>query len=131
MNFRVELEGAERLARMFEKATDSGTIRDLEQAVHGTANTVLNESKKIVPVDKGTLKDSGRVERPKVDGDGVEVEIGYGGAASDYALIVHENMNARHADGKSAKYLEIPVKAAETTFVKDVLRRYARNLRRP
>lgn len=130
MDVRVELEGADRLARMFKKATDSGTIRDLEQAVFGTANAVLNESKKIVPVDTGTLKDSGRVERPKVDEDGIEVEITYGGAASRYALIVHENMNARHADGKSAKYLEIPVKAAEATFVKSVLGRYARNLRR-
>lgn len=129
MEVRVELEGAERLARMFQKATSSDTLRELEQAVFGTANAVLNESKKIVPVDTGTLKDSGRVERPKVDSDGIEVEITYGGAASDYALIVHENMNARHQDGKTAKYLEIPVKAAEATFVKDVLGRYARNLR--
>jgi len=129
MDVRVKLEGADRLAALFDKATSSGTIKDLSQAVFGTANDVLNESKKIVPVDTGTLKDSGKVERPKVDSDGIEVEISYGGSASEYALIVHEDMKARHDNGQSAKYLEKPVKAAQRTFVSDVARRYARNLR--
>lgn len=129
MDVSVTLEGADRLARVFQKATDSGTINDLKDALRGTAQEVLNESQRIVPVDKGTLKDSGTVKEPVTDATGVEVEITYGGAASKYAFFVHENMNARHKDGQTAKYLEIPVEAAKPTFVRSVMQRYARNLR--
>lgn len=129
MDVKVEFQNLDKLQKLFENATTSGTMNDLKQAMKGTAEAVLNESKKIVPWDTGTLKDSGRVEDPVVDSNGIEVEISYGGAASKYAGIVHENMNARHKDGTSAKYLEIPVMAAQDTFVKDVMARYARNLR--
>lgn len=129
MDVRVELEGADRLARVFDKATASDTVNYLKQAMSGTADAVLLESSKIVPVDKGTLKDSGTVKEPVVDQDGIEVEITYGGAASKYAFYVHEDMNANHKDGQTAKYLEIPVQAAARTFVTDVMRRYAARLR--
>lgn len=130
MKVSVELEGADRLARVFQQATASDTINELKQAVTGTAATVLDESQKIVPVDFGTLKGSGMVKEPKVDSRGIEVEITYGGAAAPYAGYVHENMNARHKDGKTAKYLEIPVEAARPTFVRSVMQRYAARLRR-
>lgn len=129
MDVRVELEGADRLARIFEKATASSTINDLKDAMRGTAQEVLDESQRIVPVDKGTLKDSGTVKEPVVDANGIEVEITYGGAASKYAFFVHEDLSARHKDGKTAKYLEIPAEAAAPTFVRTVMQRYARNLR--
>lgn len=129
-DFRVELQGADRLMRILEKADSSDTLDELKQAVTGTAQTVLKESQRIVPVDKGTLKASGQVKEPKVDADGIEVEITYGGAASKYAAIVHEDMSARHKDGQTAKYLEIPAEAAAPTFVRSVMQRYARNLRR-
>lgn len=129
MDVKVELVGADRLARVFDQATSSGTINELKQAMTGTAATVLDESQKIVPVDLGTLKGSGMVKEPVVDNDGIEIEISYGGAASKYAWYVHENMNARHRDGKSAKYLEIPVEAAAPTFVRSVMQRYAARLR--
>jgi hypothetical protein len=94
------------------------------------ANVVLNESLEIVPVDTGTLKDSGRVEKPKITVTGIEVEITYGGAASQYAGIVHEDPNARHAEGKSYKYLEIPVNNNADKFVDEVKRRFITYVRR-
>lgn len=81
------------------------------------ATAVLNESKKIVPVDTGTLKNSGQVKKPIVTGAGVNVDITYGGAAAKYAFIVHEDPNARHAPGKTFKYLETPFLARKDLFV--------------
>lgn len=125
----VKLVGADKLANLYGRATASGTVNELKQAIHGTAQEVLAESQKIVPVDLGTLKASGQVKEPKVSADRISVEITYGGAASKYALFVHEDMKARHRDGKTAKYLEIPAVAARASFIRGIMERYVRNLR--
>lgn len=64
-----------------------------------------------VPVDQGPLKASGQVDDPVVKGNEVSVTLGYGNSAVDYALIVHEDLNAFHPTGE-AKYLEKPLKMA-------------------
>ena len=130
MDVRVELDGADRLERLFREATGPGQYKALAGAMFAEANTVLNESKKIVPVDTGTLKSSGKVSPPKVVEGAVEVEISYGGAASQYAGIVHEDPTAKHAPGKTFKYLEIPVMAHQDKFVRAVMERFATYLRR-
>lgn len=129
MDVKVTLEGADRLARRLSQLQYPVQERAFDRAMFNTANTVLNESKKIVPVDFGTLRDSGRVEAPKRTKTSIEVEITYGGAAAPYALYVHEDPNARHAAGKTYKYLEIPVMAYQDKFVDSMLRRFATYLR--
>lgn len=129
MNISMKLEGTERLERLLKKMSDLGQTRALKEALYAEANTVLNESKKIVPVDLGNLKRSGEVERAVTSGTSVEVSITYGGAASEYALIVHEDMNARHKNGQSAKYLEKPFMAHQDKFVANVTRRVAQYIR--
>lgn len=64
------------------------------------------ESQKIVPVDESTLKPSATT---RMEGEGLKsaVVVGYG---TDYAVYVHEDMEARHKPGKSAKYLEKPLR---------------------
>lgn len=55
---------------------------------------------------------------PEVSGTHVEVTMGYGGAASAYALYQHENLALNHPDPTNphsdpsgqAKYLETPVR---------------------
>ena len=74
------------------------------QALREEAETIMTESKRRVPVKYGTLKGSGFVE-PTEDG----VRLAYGGAAADYAIYVHENLEANHPGGGEAKYLERPV----------------------
>ena len=127
---RMELVGADRLAAMFRKAEDAGQSKLFDRALTDVAQTVLNESKELVPVDRGTLKNSGQVEKPKRDATGVEVEITYGGDARAYARRVHEDMKARHKDGKTAKYLEKPVMAYQDKFVRIVTERFATYLKR-
>ena len=86
------------LARLWEQDQAASV-----QALREEAETIMTESKRRVPVKYGTLKGSGFVE-PTEDG----VRLAYGGAASDYAIYVHENLDANHPVGE-AKYLERPV----------------------
>jgi hypothetical protein len=66
-----------------------------------------------VPVEYAVLKDSGHVQLPKMSSRGVSVTLGFGGAASSYAVHVHERIFApsgrlvHHPIGQ-AKYLEVP-----------------------
>ena len=64
-----------------------------------------------VPVDQGPLRASGHVDDPVVKGDEVTVTLGYGNSAVEYAVYVHEDLNAFHPTGE-AKYLETPFKMA-------------------
>jgi hypothetical protein len=70
-----------------------------------TGQILMTESKRRVPVDTGTLRASGQVSKPERHGRKVSVTLSYGGAASDYAVPVHENLEAQHPHGQ-AKYLE-------------------------
>jgi hypothetical protein len=82
------------------------TMRDkAEAALSQVAEQEMTESKKRVPVDTGTLRDSGHVQQPERDAEGISVTMGYGGAAEDYAIVQHENLEFHHKVGQ-AKFLE-------------------------
>lgn len=69
----------------------------------------FDKSQELVPVDTGDLKDSGYLEVEAFRGN-VRVEMGYGrNNFPDYAIFVHENLEARHAAPTQAKFLEQPV----------------------
>jgi hypothetical protein len=91
----------------------------IERAVYEFASVEMAESKKLVPVDTGTLRDSGMVDQPVRTATGVTVTLGYGGAAEEYALIVHEDLEAFHKTGQ-AKYLEQPLKESAPHFLSRV-----------
>ena len=97
----VELRGLER------------AIRKLESALFQEATKIMTDSKEnFVPVDLGTLRESGTVLPPERSGSTVSVQMGYGGFAESYALIQHENLEFRHPNGGGPKYLERPFNAA-------------------
>jgi molybdopterin-guanine dinucleotide biosynthesis protein len=62
---------------------------------------LLKMSNKIVPVDTGALKKSGKIEVV-----GAEVTVGY---YEEYAAIIHEKLSLHLKNGQS-KYLEDPLK---------------------
>lgn len=126
--FSVELRGMSDLIRAVQRY--QGLKPVLEKAVFTEANTVLNESKKIVPVATGNLRSSGRVEKPKSTETETSVEITYGGAAAPYAIYVHEIPHYRHAAGKTFKFLEIPAMAHSDKFARNVKERVLAYLRR-
>jgi hypothetical protein len=63
---------------------------------------VLGDAQQLTPVDTGFLKSSATEEPAIVIGEQVSKRIGFG---ADYAIFVHENLNAHHTQGE-AKFLE-------------------------
>lgn len=66
------------------------------------AEYVLQQSREIVPLDEATLERSGVAS---VDERELEAAVSYD---TPYAVVQHENMEYRHAPGRTAKYLERP-----------------------
>ncbi len=82
----------------------------LSAALYKEAAVIFEQSQDEVPVDTSNLKISGNLGFPIIQGDELVVEITYGGAAADYALAVHEDMERTYRNGKKSKYLEDPAK---------------------
>ena len=87
------------------------------------------KSQQIVPIDKNNLRPSA-FTRSEGKGFKTDVQVGYTAA---YAVYVHENLEARHRPGKSAKYLENPMKQNRDKLLKIIagvkLKKYKRGLR--
>lgn len=106
----VQWFGAQAMqARMAAMAARSSLA--MANAIFVEAEMIMTASHPLVPVDLGVLRASAIVNQPKIKADGAEVTFGYGGAASDYALIQHERLDYHHEVGQ-AKYLEQPFMAA-------------------
>lgn len=106
----IELVGSEELTRLVSQSQTGASMKALARALHEEAMIIMAESQRRVPVDTGTLRRSGRVLPPHIQGGSMVVELGYGGAASSYAMEQHENPNYRHSNGHTWKYLEGPVR---------------------
>ena len=93
-----------------------GTPQQIGRALYAEANQIMTRSKAdFVPVDTGTLRASGHVDQPKTEPGRITVTLGYGGAASAYALVQHERLDYHHTVGQ-AKYLAQPVNEAAAGF---------------
>ena len=87
-------------------------LRAVAGATTDEAERIMAVSKETYcPVDTGILKSSGIVLPAVVAPSGVEVTLGYGGNATEYARVVHEDLSAHHTVGQ-AKYLETPFNQA-------------------
>lgn len=86
-------------------ATERDFAREAGAALREEAEIEMTEAKRRTPVLTGALRASGHVTGPTAAADGVEVKLAFGGPAAPYALAVHENMEAFHANGE-AKFLE-------------------------
>lgn len=76
------------------------------------AEYLLTESRKVVPLDEGTLERSGTAS---VDEDELIGAVTYD---TPYAVRQHEELNWRHAPGRQAKYLEQPARRLATPIGK-------------
>lgn len=103
-----------------EKKHEKGLERGLKRA----GLWLLREAMKLVPVDSSTLKNSGPlVTRAEGSGFNTVMIVGFG---TQYAIYVHEDLNARHASGKQAKFLEEPARTGRSTMsqiIKDEMKR--------
>ncbi|RJO69772.1 hypothetical protein D5S18_28130 [Nocardia panacis] len=73
----------------------------LEEGLFQAAEVLLAQSNALVPIEEGTLQNSGTAEVR--DGKG---RVGYN---TPYALRQHEDLTLRHPNGRTAKYLEKPL----------------------
>jgi hypothetical protein len=108
---KVTVKGLEPLIAAFHAAGRDAPALAMK-ALHEEASEAFLLSQEVVPVQYGVLRSSGMVSAPTLRGTSAEVQITYGGAASQYALIVHELPPGRatHAPPTRWKYLEFPVK---------------------
>ncbi|GAA4684524.1 minor capsid protein [Streptomyces youssoufiensis] len=97
-----------------------GGRRRAARGVQLGAEHVLAESRKIVPLDEGTLERSGRVTADEAT---LTAAVSYD---TVYAVRQHEELTWQHAPGRSAKYLERPLNAERA----EVARIIAAELRR-
>ena len=125
MDMGIRLEGMDKLLNIGARGN---APKYLEMALTSEANVVLNQSKQIVPYRFGALKTSGRVERPKVSSNSIEVGVTYGGPSASYAVYVHE-IPKNYNHGKQYKYLETPARAHAPVFARKVKERLLMFLR--
>ncbi len=92
------------------------------EAIRFGLQPIFDESQRLVPVDKGVLRDSGYVEvRTFARSGRISAEIGYGKFGKPfYAGFVHERTDVRHAPPTQAKYLEAPVNKLIGDFTRRV-----------
>lgn len=103
---RSSLQGATELRALIRRLDAAGP-RELSRGLYAEGTRIFNESQAEVPVEFGTLRSSGFVEQEST----LSTVVGYAGpesAAREYALIVHENLDARHRAPTRAKFLERP-----------------------
>lgn len=141
---KVELTITDAALRRALRAAGARAPSAAAAAVLEEAERIMGDSKaNYVPVDLGTLRASGSVAAPVLTARGASVTLGYGGAASAYALAVHEHLSgysppswvAAEASGNPVtfspsghgpKYLERPLLAA----ARGAAERLARSMRR-
>ncbi|MEV6105700.1 hypothetical protein AB0M28_13430 [Streptomyces sp. NPDC051940] len=81
------------------------TQRNARTGLEKGLEHVLGEARKIIPLDEGTLERSGRVVMDDAAISGAVV------FDTVYAVVQHERLDFRHAPGRQAKYLEVPMLA--------------------
>lgn len=105
-------------------AINGAMAHKIDAALKIEAEAIMSASKQIVPVDTGILRSSSVVGNPDTQGNVHRIEMGYGGAASDYAVVVHELLDTHHPVGQ-AKFLEVPLRAAAPYLLENIARRIA------
>ena len=126
----VKVTGINELKRIL-KGADFKIRLAANQEIHKIATEILNESRALVPFDKGILSGSGHL---KAGGGGSKLvmsqTVEYGGPGAPYALVQHEDLDYFHpakdrggtstgipGQNRAAKYLEIPAKRHQATVV--------------
>jgi len=115
----VEVAEVMRGLDLAQEAVRRAAARGLREC----AEDLLTEAKRIVPLDEGTLMESGTVEPAsgvREVGEGVEVTVAF---TSVYAARRHEETTARisrASEGRRAKYLETPAKERASRYGKHI-----------
>lgn len=102
----IQLRGLGSIRNRLDRATNE-YLRKLTLGLKRAGLFLQRESMQVVPVDTGNLRASAFTMCIGDNTEAVQVQVGYSAA---YALYVHENLDARHKAGKTAKFLEAPLR---------------------
>ena len=90
MSARIEVKGGKQVAANLARLEEKG-IRLAMAALYQEGGEIMSKSERLAPVGvTGALRGSGHVQLPKRTPTGIEVLLGYSGAAASYAVFVHE-----------------------------------------
>ncbi len=81
-------------------------VRAATRVLFQKAEVIAGRAKEAVPVDTGALRSTIHVEMDQ--GATVSAAVVAGGPAAPYAVVVHEDLTARHTVG-GPKYIERPM----------------------
>jgi hypothetical protein len=95
-------------------------IQNIGDVLWEESQLVMNMSLDQCPVEFGKLRASGRVDEPEYSYNKTSIRMGY---STEYAIYVHENLQARHLAPTKAKFLEDPVDFYKWGFAERVGRR--------
>lgn len=115
----ARVEGLRAVIAALKKAR-KGHHAGMERGLKKAGLFLQRESQKIVPVDQNVLRPSAftRPEPERGGGANTSVVVGY---TAYYAIYVHEDLNARHAPGTQAKFLETPFREKREEMRKIIL----------
>ena len=132
---RIEHRGFTELFKRIDRV-GLDTMEVSKDVFAAATKRVLARSQALVPVDRGHLRASGRVSKPRVNKRTrvVTASVNYGGAvlkrlAPDepeiYGIVVHEDPT-----GRGFKFLERPMVAEKAAVMEELRRRIASKLGR-
>ena len=104
----VPVYGVDRVLRAFG-AVKNNSGKSIAEGLQGAAMSLWRRSQVLVPVEKGDLKATGKVESGG-RGFGAWAQVVYGGTSPTgrevtYALVVHEDLSKYHEPPTQARYL--------------------------
>jgi|WetSurMetagenome_2_1015567.scaffolds.fasta_scaffold239049_3 hypothetical protein len=117
--FSVTLTGTEAVAAQIREQVQQ-VPKYVAAAMYQEALGIARSAQKLAPRALGNLANSAHVELPKIDGEQIEVQLGFGGTAGfgnvegtnkddvGYALYVHENPRAGKTGGMSPSGVKYP-----------------------
>ena len=116
MSISMTVQGLDVLTEEM-KAQEKKFVKKLRAGLGRGGALLLRESLQIVPIDKHFLERSGETHLEGVGFNSAAV-VSYSTA---YAIYVHEDLNARHKPGRTAKYLETPLRTKRKPIQQSVL----------
>jgi hypothetical protein len=109
MSSVVKMKGVLRMIKNAQREMPLRLIRGVKKA----GLFLQRKSQQVVPVDTGNLRNTA-FTREATAFNVIVVTVGYTAA---YAIYVHENLDAQHAAGKTAKFLEGPAREYRADMV--------------
>lgn len=138
MSVKAAMRGASEMYGVLRKISAKFPDR-VAASIYKRGQVIMTKSKRLCPVasDGGELRASGQVHAPVRKGRNISVTLSYGGAASAYAIAVHEtpsdydppswrSMYAQGgeidwtSEGTGPKFLERPINEAQATLAADI-----------